>query len=170
MPRTPIQGLAFLLGFAIALWLAPFRVAAAYAEEPAPRWGQAEARLHAAVNAERTRNHLIPLERHPELDAVARAHSEDMARRGYLAHVNPDGLNPLERVEAAGLDHFSLLAENAGLTDQPHPATEILRGWIASPQHRDNLYAPPFNMTGLGIVRAENGTWYVTQLYATVPR
>ncbi|MEE2679915.1 MAG: CAP domain-containing protein, partial [Myxococcota bacterium] len=61
-------------------------------------------------------------------------------------------------------------AENAGLTDQHQPATEILRGWIASPQHRDNLYAPPFNMTGLGIVRAENGTWYVTQLYATVPR
>lgn len=170
MPRTPIQGIAFLLGFAIALWLSPFGVAAAHGEEREPLWSQAEARLHAAVNTERARAHLVPLERNRELDAVARAHSGDMARRGYLAHVNPEGLNPVERIQAAGIDHFTLLAENAGLTDRNDPATEILRGWIASPQHRDNLYAPPFNTTGLGIARAKNGTWYVTQLYATVPR
>ena len=170
MPRTPIQGMAFLLGFAIALWLSPFGTGVASGEEFEARWGGAETRLLSAVNAERERMHLVPLVRDAQLDAVARAHSADMASHGYLSHVNPAGRNPLERVEAAGIGGFTLLAENAGLTDRGDPTEEILRSWIASPVHRRNLHAPPFNRTGLGIMRAANGTWYVTQLYATVPR
>jgi len=170
VPRTPIQGMAFLLGFVIALWLSPFGIGVAHGEGVEPPWGSTETRLLAAVNAERERMHLIPLLRDRELDAVARAHSADMAHRGYLSHVNPEGRNPLERIQAAGIGGFTLVAENAGLTDRSNPTVEILRNWIASPDHRRNLHAPPFNRTGVGIVRSENGTWYVTQLYATVPR
>ena len=169
MPRTPIQGVAFLLGFVIALWLSPFVIGVAHGDAGESRWGDAEASLYAAVNAERERMHLIPLLRDPDLDAVAHAHSADMARRGYLSHVSPEGLNPLDRIRAAGIDGFTLAAENAGLTERDDPTAEILRSWIASPDHRRNLYAPPFNRTGLGIVRAGSGTWYVTQLYVTVP-
>ena len=162
MPRTFGQGLAFLLGFAAALWLSPFAAGA--------DTGALEARLHAEVNQERARHHLVPLERDAALDAVARAHSADMARRGYLSHVSPEGRNPLDRIQAAGIEGFTLAAENAGLTDRADPAPEILKSWIASPAHNTNLYAPPFNRTGVGIARAANGTWYVTQLYLTVPR
>ena len=170
MPRTPTQGVAFLLGFVIALWLSPFLVGVAHGDAAESRWGDAEASLLEAVNAERERMHLIPLLRNRDLDAVARAHSADMARRNYLSHVNPEGLNPLERVQEAGIGGLTLVAENAGLTDRNDPTLEILQSWLTSPEHRRNLHAPPFNRTGLGIVRAGNGTWYVTQLYATVPR
>ena len=32
MPRTPIQGVAFLLGFVIALWLSPFVIGVAHGD------------------------------------------------------------------------------------------------------------------------------------------
>jgi uncharacterized protein YkwD len=170
MPRSFGQGLGFLLGFAAALFMSPLSIELASADAGPSADTNIEAELHAAVNAERERHHLLPLARVPELDAVARAHSADMASRSFLAHVNPDGMSPLDRIQAAGIDGFTLAAENAGLTDRGDPSAEILRNWIASPAHADNLYAPPFNRTGIGIARAANGTWYVTQLYLTVPR
>jgi len=170
MPRTLVQGLAFLLGFSIALALSPFWVEIAGADPNTTAQEALEAQLHQQVNALRERRHLIPLERDPALDAVARAHSADMARRGYLDHVNPEGQNPLDRLRAAGIEGFSLAAENTGLTDRPDPNREILQGWIGSPVHRRNLNAPPFNRTGIGISRSASGAFYYTQLYVTVPR
>ena len=170
MPRTLGQALAFALGFAAAIFMSPLSVRIASGDAGTSTEAVVEAQLYEAVNAERARHHLMPLTRVPELDAVARAHSADMASRDYLAHVNPDGLNPLDRIQSAGIDGFTLAAENAGLTDRTDPSSEILRNWIASPVHADNLYAPPFNRTGVGIARSVNGTWYVTQLYLTVPR
>ena len=170
MPRTPWQGLAFLLGFAIALALSPLGPRPARGDTGETGHAQLEARFHAMVNAHRASRHLIELERDAALDAVARAHSADMARRGYLSHVNPEGRNPVQRIQDAGIDGFTLAAENAGQTDRREPAREILEGWIASPVHRRNLHAPPFNRTGIGIAQATDGTYYFTQLYLTVPK
>jgi len=170
MPRTFGQGLAFLLGFWLALMLSPFTVRIARGDAAEAPYAQLESRFYQEVNAERTAHHLIPLQRESALDAVARAHSADMAQRHYLSHVNPEGRNPLERIQAAGVSGFTLAAENAGQTSRAQPVEEILQGWLASPVHRSNLHAPPFNRTGVGFARAADGTWYVTQLYVTVPR
>jgi uncharacterized protein YkwD len=168
MPRTILQALAFALGFWIALALSPFVGRAAPANQAS--YPELEARFHGAVNDVRVSHQLIALDRDAALDAVARAHSLDMARRRYLAHVNPEGRNPLHRLTDAGVSGFSLAAENAGATDRGEPNREILDGWLASSVHRRNLHAPPFNRTGVGIARSRDGTWYYTQLYVTVPR
>ena len=73
-------------------------------------------------------------------------------------------------VSISAICRAKLAAENAGQTTFADPNDEILRGWIQSPDHRRNLYSPPFNRTGIGFARAADGTWYVTQLYVTVPR
>jgi uncharacterized protein YkwD len=168
MPRTPIQALAFLLGFWIALLLSPFGASAAGGEPGG--LSELESELHRTVNAERTARHLIELERRPELDAVARAHSADMARRAYLSHVTPEGLDPVGRLDRAGISGFSLAAENAGQTSQRGASREIFAGWLSSAVHRRNLHAPPWNATGIGVARAADGTLYFTQLYVTFPR
>ena len=171
MPRTPLQGAAFLLGFWIALWLSPFGASG----EPlasgrdAP-YAELEAGLHHGVNQVRTGRHLIPLERRPELDAVARAHSRDMASRHFFDHTNPEGEVAPDRLIRAQVRGFSLAAENLGITDRPDPNREILHGWIQSEVHRKNLYAPPFNATGIGIARTPNGSLVYTQIYVTYPR
>ena len=169
MPRTIVQGLCFLLGFAIALWLAPQHVAAQQAASD-PEAAQLEALLYQQVNGVRAGQHLTQLARRPELDAVARAHSADMASRGYFAHESPEGQNAVHRLGRAQIEGFSLAAENIGSTDRPGPAGEIVTAWLHSPIHRSNLLAPPFNATGIGVARGANGAWIVTQLYLTYPR
>ncbi len=61
-----------------------------------------ERRLHDAVNRARTAEGLPALAWRDDLRRLARAHSRDMARRGFFAHVNPDGEGVNDR--AARLD------------------------------------------------------------------
>jgi len=167
VPRTLVQALAFLFGLWLALSLSPFRARGDTADAPlAPL----EASLCRGVNEARAEQHLIPLERRADLDAVALAHSRDMVARHYVAHESPEGENALDRLARAHISGFSLAAENIGVTDRPDPNREILRAWIASEVHRTNLFAPPFNATGIGIARAPNGSFVYTQLFATYPR
>ena len=168
MPRTYVQGLAFLLGFAIALWLGPATIAVEPATDPEAI--QLESSLYAQVNAVRTQHHLVPLVRQPDLDGVARGHSGDMASRGYLAHESPEGENPVNRLERGRVDGFSMAAENIGMTTKPSPASEIVTSWMNSPSHRTNILAPAFNTTGLGVARGRDGAWIATQLFVTYPR
>jgi len=168
MPRNLPQAIAFLVGFAIALLLSPFTTRAAGGDE-AP-YAALENELYRAVNVERAARHLTALARRPDLDQVARAHSADMASRSYLSHVTPEGVDPVGRLERGGVDGFSLAGENAGQTSKADPGPEILRSWLASPAHRENLHAPPWNATGIGVARAADGTYFVTQLYLTFPR
>ena len=169
VPRTLLQALAFLFGIWLALLLWP-PFADASSEDASPLFAELEARFHGEVNAVRASRHLIALRRLPEIDRIARAHSRDMANRRYLSHVTPEGRNPVDRLHAGGVSGFTLAAENAGMTSRRDPNHEILQGWLHSDDHRRNLYAPPFNATGIGVVQASDGSFYYTQLYVTLPR
>ena len=171
MPRTLTHGAAFLLGFAIALFLSPLRVEIARADEiNIGAYASLEGQLLVAVNTVRARHHLIPLRRSAELDRVARDHSNDMSRRNYLSHHSPEGTNPVDRIEDGVITGFTLAAENLGKTNRSDPNHEIVESWLASPEHRHNLLAPPFNTTGIGISRAADGALIYTQLFLTYPR
>jgi uncharacterized protein YkwD len=170
VPRSLPDALGFLVGVWLALaLLLPFAARGAQTA-PAPELAPLEQALHEGANRVRAANHRIGLERRPELDRVARAHSTDMAARGYLAHESPEGLNPVDRLERGGVTGFSLAGENAGQTNRADPVREILEGWQRSPDHRTNLLAPAFNATGVGVSRAADGTLYFTQVYVTFPR
>ena len=166
MPRTLGQAIGFLLGLWFAIWLSPFGANA----DSLTSASALEADLHARVLAIRDREHLIPLIRRADLDEVARAHAADMARRGYMDHTTPEGRSPVDRMREGGIDGFALAAENIGKTSQSNPTQAVVDGWVASPGHRDNLHAPPFNATGIGVARAADGSYLYTQIYATFPR
>jgi uncharacterized protein YkwD len=167
MPRTIPQAFGFLLGFWLVLWLSPLRVEIARAEGS---HSALEAALHDSVNGVRTGQHLMALERRPDLDAVALAHAEDMVRRSYMAHESPEGANPLDRLYRGGVEGFALAAENIGYTTRGDPNREIITHWLHSPIHRKNLLAPIFNATGIGIAQAADGALIYTQVYVTYPR
>ena len=99
--------LSFGIGFAAVIWLAT---------APLEALAGPEGELLARVNQLRAQHKLIGLAPSQELARVARAHAEDMAQRSYLSHVNPEGQNPLQRAQAAGLSGFRLFAENIGAT------------------------------------------------------
>jgi uncharacterized protein YkwD len=169
MPRTLLDAAGFLAGFWLALALI-LPIGAPWASAEDPGLALLESRLHLAVNDFRRAEHRIALERRPDLDAVARAHSGDMARRGFFAHESPEGDTWVERLGRAGVAGFTLAGENVGQTNQSDPNGRILEGWKASPAHRENLLSRPMNATGVGIARAPDGRLFYTQLYLHFPR
>lgn len=169
MPRTLLDAVGFVAG----LWLATallLPIGAPWARAEDPGLALLESRLHLAVNDFRREQHLIPLERQTELDRVARAHSEDMARRGFFKHESPEGRSWIDRLQLAGVSGFTMAGENVGQTNRAEPNREILEGWKQSPAHRENLMSRPMNATGVGIARAPDGRLFYTQLYLHYPR
>jgi uncharacterized protein YkwD len=170
MPRSFGQAGGFLFGLWMALvLLQPIGTSAEATAAPAPT-AELAAQLHVSVNEIRGAQGLLRLERDSALDAVARGHAEDMAARQYLSHDTPEGLDPPARMKRAGVTGFTLAGENVGTTSRLDPNREIVTAWMQSPVHRDNILAPAFNVTGIGIARAADGSFFYTQLYATRPR
>ena len=169
MPYDLRTGGFFLLGLWLSLWtIGPLTAPYAYAADP--ELARMETDLHRSVNAFRNEQRLISLKRRADVDAVARAHSQDMVRRRFFSHQNPEGHNWVDRLHRAGVSGFALAGENVGQTNRSNPNQEILGGWKMSPDHRENLVARPYNATGIGIARAPDGTLFYTQLYLTFPR
>jgi uncharacterized protein YkwD len=169
MPRSLGQAGSFLFGLWMALVVLQPIGTSAQATPAAPD-AELVAALHVAVNEIRSAQGLIRLERDAALDAVARGHAEDMATRRYLSHDTPEGLNPPARMKRAGATGYTMAGENVGTTSRLDPNREIVVAWMESPVHRANILAPAFNVTGIGIARAADGSFYYTQLYATKPR
>ena len=127
-----------------------------------------EAQLLERVNRVRSDHHLRALHGSQDLAQVARSHADEMAREGYLSHINPRGENPLQRVEAAGIQGFRLLAENIAASDVTGDRiSAVVTEWLRSPIHRENLLNPAFNTSGIGIVQAPDGRTVFVELFAT---
>lgn len=108
------------------------------------------------VNAVRTKAGLPRLSSDERLRVAARNHSRDMAKRGFCAHVNPDGVTPAQRMAAAG--HPSPGGENVAMGQrQPHA---VMSAWMASPPHRANILNPEFTTLGVGVHLAEGGPYW----------
>lgn len=60
-----------------------------------------ERQVRDMVNAEREHEKIVPLKSKPQLVALSRAHSADMAIRNYVAHINPEGHSPTDRARIA---------------------------------------------------------------------
>ncbi|MBW2494881.1 MAG: CAP domain-containing protein, partial [Deltaproteobacteria bacterium] len=83
---------------------------------------------------------------------------------------SPEGDNPVDRLQRAGIGDMHLAAENLGKTTQSNPSAEIVESWLRSPDHRGNLLAPALNFTGIGIARGIDGSLIYTEVYILVPR
>lgn len=125
----------------------------------------------AQANVERRRAGLDTLERHEALDRAAREHAAELARRNTLDHASIDpARKTMElRVELAGVVSFRRLGENLAFSSHPAPPLHelVVSLWLDSQGHRENLLERRFDRAGTGVARAENGTWYVVQLYGS---
>lgn len=141
------------------------------------RISELERKVHAGINAARTRNGISPqLRWEDRLSDVARAHSNDMTSRGYFDHDNLEGLGPSDRIDRAGYNcwkgtHYGV-AENITIELESasidRMADGAVQSWLNSPGHRTNLLGRQYDRTGIG---ASFGTWkgykavYVTQVF-----
>lgn len=100
------------------------------------------------VNVERIKRGLKPLVMDEKLQEVARAHSRDMFARGYFAHNTPEGKDPFQRMDEAGIKYL-LAGENLALAPTVEMAHE---GLMNSPGHRANILTAEFGKVGIGCI------------------
>jgi uncharacterized protein YkwD len=141
-----------------------------HAVPPSPRrLPQIEVETYRATNQERVRHGLTELPLDPALSEVARAHSQDMARRKYFGHVSPEGASVAERVDGRGLA-WELVGENIHSNDHPNDIIRVaVRSWMESDSHRKTLLDPRYERTGMGCAVDDRGVVYFTQLFLKPP-
>jgi uncharacterized protein YkwD len=122
----------------------------------------------AASQTEETKGRARPLVWDARLAAVARAHSEEMARDGFFSHEGADGSLPMWRVSAAGIQWLSTgenIAKASGVVQ-----AEML--FMNEPKfqrnHRGNILNLNYTRVGVGIAKGPDGTLYITQEFAQV--
>ncbi|MEU8138357.1 CAP domain-containing protein [Streptodolium elevatio] len=113
----------------------------------------------ALVNAERAAAGCGPAQADAALRGLARAHSDDMADRGYFAHDTPDGKSPWDRAKAAGIDY--LAAENIA-RGQATPKA-VMEAWMNSEGHRANILNCGFGRLGVGVRTGSGGPWWTQE-------
>jgi uncharacterized protein YkwD len=123
-----------------------------------------EARIFELVNLARTQAGVARLALSDRLTLAARAHAQDMAEHGYVAHDSADGDTPVDRARAAGLD-YDEIAENL-LSDPGYDLAALpqrtVTTWLSSPSPRNNLLSPRFIATAVAVAHATDGSYYVT--------
>jgi uncharacterized protein YkwD len=151
--------------------------------KPEIRIPDLERHIHESVNVERRANDREPLGWDDVLGTVARAHSEDMAKRGYFKHVNPEGLTPMKRLEQAGYTKCRLVGENIFqnnlysqvITERKRTtydwnsmekiAATTIKGWIDSADHRQNILQNNYTSSAVGVAIATDDKVYITQIF-----
>ena len=86
----------------------------------------------------------------------------NMARQGKLEHVL-DGKNPLDRLRDAGY-RFLAMGENIARNHEKVPPEAIMKMWMESKIHRDNILNADVTEIGLGIVPDGNGQLFYAQV------
>ena len=123
-----------------------------------------EQRAFELVNAERVRNGESPLIWDEDLCRLAREHSSNMAEKRFFDHVTPDGRDMVARARSQGIRGWHALAENIALNQGfDDPAGLAVERWMQSKTHRTNILYAAFNHSAIGIARAADGTFYLTQ-------
>lgn len=111
---------------------------------------ESEVTMLTLLNKERTSRGLTPVVANTALRSVARAHCEDMFKKGYFSHYTPDGLSPFDRMQNAGIEYKSA-GENLAYA----PDVEIAhKGLMNSPGHRANILSQNFGHIGIGVIDA----------------
>lgn len=112
------------------------------------------------VDAARSRFGVPGLQRHTDLDEVARVHARRMARSNVLFH-NP---RLAAEVSATGV-RWRELGENVGVSTSTRRMHDA---FMASRRHRANILDRAYDAIGLGAAVSRTGRLFVVQVFADV--
>jgi uncharacterized protein YkwD len=107
------------------------------------------AQVLVAVNAERAKAGCAPVSLDQDLIAAAQEHSKDMATNNFFSHTGSAGTTVSQRASAAGYSSTFVGENIAAGYDTPE---EVMRGWMESPGHRENILNCAYRHIGIGYV------------------
>jgi len=116
------------------------------------------------VNVEREKAGLPALQWKDELAYAARYHAQDMAVDDYFEHESYDRENG-ELVRSCGTSERmrkfyasgSMTAEN--ISAGRNTAESIVKGWMTSAGHKENILDPNAKFLGVGYYKNDNSSW-----------
>ena len=101
------------------------------------------------VNQSRVNAGLKPLNINLILTKAAQKKAEDMAKRGYFSHNDPDGKPGYSLIGESGYN-YNLAAEN--LAEGYSDSESINNAWLNSESHRKHLLSSDYQDTGIAVV------------------
>jgi hypothetical protein len=104
-------------------------------------------------NQARQSAHKAVLVESAQLDQAATAKAQDMVNRNYWSHLTPDGKTPWTFIDGAGY-HYQKAGEN--LAYGFATSSDVVKGWLNSPAHKDNLLDGAYQNVGFGVVNSPN--------------
>lgn len=119
------------------------------------------------TNQERSKAGLGTLKANAVLSEAAEAKARDMFLKDYWAHNSPDGREPWDFIDEAG---YVYLSAGENLAKDFNHSDSVVRAWMNSPTHRDNIVNSNFEEIGVAVVDGElNGfkTTLVVQMFGT---
>jgi uncharacterized protein YkwD len=135
--------------FATVVAVAAFTTSVSTASAATPPWYS----LFQAINATRAAHGLQPMAPSSGLHRAALRHSQDMLWREYFAHTSPTGSTIGYRIERSGFITYGAwwagetLAWGTGSVSTP---SEVVKMWLASPEHRAILLSSQYHLVGIG--------------------
>src|SRR3989338_531090 len=119
------------------------------------------------TNGDRGAGSLGGLAISPVLTVAAQAKADDMAAKGYFAHVSPEGKDPWYWFRQQG---YTFLYAGENLAVDFSDSIDVERAWMNSPTHRANILNG--NFTQIGIATAQGtyqgrSTTFVVQMFGT---
>lgn len=118
------------------------------------------------TNEERAKLGLPALIINEDLNQAALAKAQDMFNDQYWAHVAPDGKQAWDFIKETKYV-YKYAGEN--LARDFDNSSEVVRAWMASPSHRENIVNQDFTQMGLAVVNGNLkgfNTTLVVQLFA----
>ncbi|MGI5841503.1 MAG: CAP domain-containing protein [Patescibacteria group bacterium] len=106
-------------------------------------------KVYEQTNLERIKSGLPSLKYNPELSRSAAAKAQDMFTTGYWSHNSPSGKTPWDFFKMVNYD-YSVAGEN--LAKDFYDTENMMRAWMKSPTHRDNILNGKYQEIGIGVV------------------
>ena len=119
------------------------------------------------TNGDRTASNIGGLATSPVLTATAQAKVDDMAAKGYFAHVSPDGKDSWYWFKKEG---YTFLYAGENLAVDFSDSADVERAWMNSPTHRANILDGHFTEIGIAVARGTyqgRSTTFVVQMFGT---
>lgn len=114
------------------------------------------------VNQERSRRNLSILRRNDTLDRIAEFYACRLIDGGFFAHEDP---HDSSRIDTRAGDFgyaFQKIGENLGA--RQYSVEQVMREWMKSPGHRENILDPDFIEIGLAVrLGGTHGVYWVQE-------
>lgn len=123
--------------------------------------------LATLTNQDRAKSGIPSLSVDAHLSQAAQMKADDMATKGYFAHVDPEGRQPWYWLQKAGYE-YAYAGENLAVnfTD----SEDVQEAWMNSPTHHANIVKPQYTRIGIGVAQGTyqgKDTTFVVQFFAT---